>query len=217
MKQQSLNYKSFRIGIWLSLPIALVLFYLTYSYGLKESFLMLNGDGGQISDIFFKIFTYFGDAILWIPMLAFIIWKKRKLYLALVTASFTLVTIFVQVCKYFIVPDEARPTRYITDGSFIHTVEGVTVHSFSSFPSGHTATAFTFFLMICLMTRRKWWLPVGLITAILVGYSRIYLAQHFPLDVAAGIIVAIVSVSLAVPFQKWIDNRNLKVSKDVKA
>ena len=215
--QQNLNTRSFKTGILLSLPVAGVLFYLTYYYGLKESFLILNGDGGNASDILFRFITYFGDAILWIPMLGYIIWKKRKLYLALVTASFTLVTIFVQVCKYFIVPDEARPTRYITDGSFIHTVEGVTVHSFSSFPSGHTATAFTFFLMICLMTRKKWWLPVGIFTAILVGYSRIYLAQHFPLDVAAGIIVAIISVSLSIPFQKWIDKRNLRISKQVEA
>lgn len=205
------------MGILLSLSVAIILFYLTYQYGLKESFLMLNGNGGKAVDALFKFITYFGDAILWIPMLGYIIWKKRKLYLALVTASFILVTILVQVCKYFIVPDEARPTRYITDGSFIHTVEGVTVHSFSSFPSGHTATAFTFFLIICLITRKSWWLPVGILTAILVGYSRIYLAQHFPLDVAAGIMVAIIAVNLSIPFQKWIDKRNIKVSEDVKA
>lgn len=215
--QQNLNNRSFKTGVILSLPVAIVLFYLTYAYGLKESFLMLNGDGGKAANILFRFITYFGDAILWIPMLAYIIWKKRKIYLALVTATFTLVTILVQVCKYFIVPDEARPTRYITDGSFIHTVEGVTVHSFSSFPSGHTATAFAFFLMICLMIKKSWWLPIGFLTAILVGYSRIYLAQHFPVDVAAGIIVAIIAVSLAVPFQKWIDKRNLRISKDVKA
>jgi membrane-associated phospholipid phosphatase len=215
--QQSLNYRSYRIGILLSLPVAALLLYITYHYGLKESFLMLNGDGGKAADALFKFITYFGDAILWIPMLVYIIWKKKKLYLALVTASFTLVTILVQVCKYFIVPDEARPTRYITDGSFIHTVEGVAVHSFSSFPSGHTATAFAFFLIICLMTRKPWWLPIGVLTAILVGYSRIYLAQHFPLDVAAGIIVAIIAVSLSIPFQRWIDNRNIKVTDEVKA
>jgi len=215
--QPNLNYKKFRAGILLSLPVAAILFYLSYAYGLKNSFLMLNGDGGKAADALFTFITYFGDAILWIPMLGYIIWKKRKLYLALVTASFTIVTILVQVCKYFIVPDQPRPIRYITDGSFIHTVEGITVHSFSSFPSGHTATAFTFFLMTCLMTRKIWWLPVGLITAILVGYSRIYLAQHFPLDVAAGIIVAIISVSLSVPFQKYIDKRNVKITEEVKA
>lgn len=215
--QQSLNTRSFTIGSLISLPVAAYLFYISYSLGLKESFLKLNGDGGYAADQFFRFFTYFGDAILWIAMLGYIIWKKRKLYLALATGSFAIVTILVQVCKYFIVPDEPRPTTYIIDGSFIHLVEGVTVHSISSFPSGHTATAFTFFLIICLMTRKAWWLPVGFFTACLVGYSRIYLAQHFPLDVAAGIIVAIISVAISIPFQRWIDKRNLKVTDEVKA
>jgi membrane-associated phospholipid phosphatase len=215
--QQSLNKKKFITGCLLCLPVPAYLFYITFSLGMKEAFLMLNGNGGYAADQFFRFLTYFGDAILWIPMLAYITWRKRKLYLALATASFTIVTILVQVCKYFIVPDEPRPTTFITDGSYIHTVEGVTVHSISSFPSGHTATAFTFFLMICLMTRKTWWLPVGFLIAVLVGYSRIYLAQHFPLDVGAGIVCAIIAVSLAIPFQKWVDRRNIKVSKDVKA
>lgn len=175
---------------------------------MKDAFLLLNGDGGYAADQFFRFFTYFGDALLWIPMLVYIIWKKKKIYLALATASFSIATILVQVCKYFIVPDEPRPTTFITDGSYIHLVRGVTVHSISSFPSGHTATAFTFFLMICLMTRKTWWIPAGFIMAMLVGYSRIYLAQHFPLDVAAGIVVAIISVGLAIPFQRWVDKRN---------
>jgi membrane-associated phospholipid phosphatase len=215
--QQSLNYKFFRIGILLSAVIAAVLFYLVFAYGMKQSFLMLNGDGGTALDNFFRSFTFFGDAILWIPMLGYIVWKKRKLYLALATAGFAIVTILVQLCKYFIVPDQPRPTVAITDESFIHTVKDVTIHSISSFPSGHTATAFTFFLILCLMTQKKWWIPVGFVMAVLVGYSRIYLAQHFPLDVAAGITVAIISVSLSIPFQQWIDKRNVKVTDEIKA
>ncbi len=215
--QQSLNTRYFFIGSLISLPVAGLLFWLTYDRGMREAFLFLNGNGGFAVDQFFRFFTYFGDAILWIPMLAYFIWKKKKLYLALAIGSFAIVTILVQICKYFVVPDAPRPTTLITDGSFIHTVQGVAVHSISSFPSGHTATAFTFFLIICLITKKSWWLPLGFITACFVGYSRIYLAQHFPLDVAAGIIIAIVSVGISIPFQRWIDKRNLKVSEDVKA
>lgn len=213
----NLNTHSYIAGSLLSLPVAALLFYLAYAYGMKDSFLMLNGDGGILADIFFRFFTYFGDALLWIPMLTWVIWKKKKLYLPLVTGTFFFVTLFVQVCKYFIVPDELRPTKYITDGSFIHTVEGVAVHSVSSFPSGHTATAFAFFLMICLMTRKSWWLPAGFITAVLVGYSRIYLAQHFPLDVAAGIVVGIVAVAVSIPFQKWADKRKTMITDEYRA
>jgi len=43
-----------------------------------------------------------------------------------------------------------------------------------------------------------------------VGYSRIYLAQHFPLDVGAGMFVAIVTILLAILIQrKWEKKEHL--------
>jgi membrane-associated phospholipid phosphatase len=80
-------------------------------------------------------------------------------------------------------------------------------HGFNSFPSGHTATAFCFYLLFCLLIFKKYWVYIGCIIAMLVGYSRIYLAQHFPLDVAAGILVAVVSTFLSVVIQRKWNNR----------
>jgi undecaprenyl-diphosphatase len=53
-----------------------------------------------------------------------------------------------------------------------------------SFPSGHTAAAFgaaTALSRIWPGHRVLWW-----VLAALMGYSRIYLGHHYPLDVAAG-------------------------------
>ena len=68
-------------------------------------------------------------------------------------------------------------------------------------------TAFTIYLIICLLANNKWWLYVGFAYAVLVGYSRIYLAQHFPLDVAGGITGAVLSVWVSVMVQKAVDNK----------
>src|ERR1043165_1063291 len=98
----NLNIRLFIIGCLQCLPVMGFMFYITFVYGMKDAFLMLNGDAGYAADQFFRFFTYFGDAILWIPMLVYVIWKKRKAYLALSISSLALVTILVQVCKYLI-------------------------------------------------------------------------------------------------------------------
>jgi membrane-associated phospholipid phosphatase len=103
-----------------------------------------------------------------------------------------------------------RPSSAITNGSFIHYVTGVEVHSINSFPSGHTTTAFTFVLLIALTIRHKSFMLLAIIVALLVGYSRIYLGQHFPLDVGAGIFVAIASVAPSLFVQKWFDRKRAR-------
>ncbi len=58
----------------------------------------------------------------------------------------------------------------------------------TSFPSGHTMTAFGMFGLIAQMVRRRApWLGLACAwTALLVGLSRIFLAQHFLIDVLGG-------------------------------
>jgi undecaprenyl-diphosphatase len=58
-----------------------------------------------------------------------------------------------------------------------------------SFPSGHAASTFGAALAVSRMwpqTTMVWWS-----LALLVGYSRIYLGHHYPLDVAGGAILGI--------------------------
>ncbi|MGN6618082.1 MAG: phosphatase PAP2 family protein, partial [Ilyomonas sp.] len=115
------------------------------------------------------------------------------------------------------IPDELRPYKAIADRALIHTVSFVEPYTTSSFPSGHTGTAFSFYLLFCLIFHKKWWIWAGFTGALLVGYSRVYLAQHFPLDVAGGIIVAIVTASISVQVQKiWMKRKivNRKPSTD---
>lgn len=203
---QNLNYKNFITGLILSIFSALVLFILSYSLGKENFFLYLNTDLGKFADNFFIVFTYLGYGILWIPLLGYFIYKEGKKMLPFLISSFFLTTAFTQACKYLIVPDELRPTAVITTG-FIHLVKGVTLHTHASFPSGHTATAFVVYLVFCLEFKNGWWIAAGLLYALVVGYSRIYLAQHFPFDVAAGIVVGAVSVIISLIIQNWIDKR----------
>ena len=203
---KDLNYKNFRIGVIISLVCASVIFSVSYLYGKNNLFLLLNNDLGIVADYIFNFFSYMGDGLLWLPLLIYFIYKEGKKSLPFLISCFTLITIFTQAFKYLIVPDELRPSSAITD-HIIHTVKGVTVFTTASFPSGHSATAFAFYLIFCLVFKNNSWLIIGLLYALAVGYSRIYLGQHFPFDVAGGIVVAIISVILSLLIQNRINNR----------
>ena len=63
-----------------------------------------------------------------------------------------------------------------------------------SFPSGHTAAAFS--LAIAMFGAQPLLVPPMLGIAILVAYARMYLGVHYPLDVAVGAAVGLVTGSL---------------------
>jgi membrane-associated phospholipid phosphatase len=206
---KSLNIRNYNIALAISFFIAVVLFLLSYLIGHSEFFLMLNGDGGRVADYFFEYFTNAGDGLMWILVLLITLFVlKRKDVWALLISGFAVSTIVTQIFKYLIVPDEPRPVKVIKDTSLMHTVPGVELHSISSFPSGHTGTIFCFYILFCLLLNKNWWLVVGLIIALLVAYSRVYLAQHFPFDLAGGILVAIISMIISVKIQQWWWKRN---------
>ncbi len=205
---QNLNYKNFTIASIITFVMGITLLSLSFIVGKIDLFLLLNTDLGIAADWLFRIVTNAGDGAVWVAVLIIVVWgMKRKDTLPLLISSFVLSTLFTQICKYIIVPDEPRPFKAIADHSLIHTVDGVDVHLISSFPSGHTATAFTVYILFSLLIRKNWWLAIGLIYGLAVGYSRVYLAQHFPLDVSAGMLVAVLSVALSVPVQKAFSKR----------
>lgn len=56
-----------------------------------------------------------------------------------------------------------------------------------SFPSGHTTASFSIATILVLNIPEVW--PFAYLFAIIIGISRIYLAVHYPTDVAAGIVL----------------------------
>ena len=66
-----------------------------------------------------------------------------------------------------------------------------------SFPSGHTTASFAVALVMLRMLPKKIGIP-AVVLAALVAFSRLYLGIHYPTDVLAGFVVALVGSSLAV-------------------
>lgn len=201
----SLNIKQFKYGTRLSILVAGALFIISYTIGKNEFFLLLNTNLGVAADYFFAVWTNAGDALIWIAVLLITLFVlKKKNAWPLLVSAFVISTVLTQVCKYLIIPNAPRPWSAIKDHSLIHSVSFVKPWLISSFPSGHTATAFSVYLVFCLLLNKKSWLWLGLLYALLVGYSRVYLAQHFPFDVAAGVVVGVISVTASIPVQTAI-------------
>lgn len=170
----------------------------------------LNQFHNDFSDLFFKIITNFGDGLFVIPVyLLLLLFSFRKALFF--SATFLSSGLFVQILKRFIFDEIVRPVKYFEGIYDLYFVEGVKIHSYFTFPSGHSATTFGFFLCLALISKSKIVKILSLFFACLVGYSRIYISQHFLVDVYAGSIIGIFG---AVSFyniiylsgKNWLDN-----------
>lgn len=61
-----------------------------------------------------------------------------------------------------------------------------------SFPSGHTAAAFTTAAALYFTREKNLWKP-ALVLAVLIAFSRLYLYVHYPTDVLGGIAVGVLA------------------------
>ncbi len=198
------------IGSIITLVAAICIIADSFIVGKQEFFLALNADLGKWADYFFVFCTTLGDGAIWVGVAILFFFFQKKKFPLLITAI-VVSTLIAQLTKNFVFPAEPRPIAAIANTSAIHTVTGVKVHTAFSFPSGHTATAFTIYLLACLLIKKKWIIPVGFVYALLVGYSRVYLAQHFPLDVGGGMITAVITIVAAVFVQNKWDKTRLNI------
>jgi len=194
----------------LSLLGALLLIGTSAYFGRIPVFLFLNTDGGAFIDQFFKWATWGAEGWVWIPYLSVIVFLFKKDF-KLILLNFLLSTLLTQIPKRLIWDTISRPIASGVPLDEIHTVPGVVMHAYNSFPSGHTATAFTLFLLTIYLFPTKWVFAIGAIFAIIFAYSRVYLGQHFPLDLGGGIIVAVMSVQLSIMIvQKFSTSKKLR-------
>lgn len=169
------------------------------------------------------------DTCNWLPYLIaviLLIWRWRAgLFLS---GSLLLSTLFAQALKHIV--QAPRPLTWFAENMpdvTLPLTEGVRMNYYLSFPSGHTTTFFCLYFALCVLwtfytnntspdTGRK----MHSVTTILIqialfalaalsSYSRLYLSQHFALDVLAGMILGVLSVIIAAAVARRIyDSRH---------
>lgn len=163
------------------------------NYG--QAVTIINGQRTYILDVAMPWVTHLGDGYFFAAVvLIFLIYRWRfGLFLGLSGILQAAVSAFL---KRIVFGRIARPTKYFEDqGIALDLVPNVDFARVFSFPSGHTMTIFMLTALLCFTLFPKRWHYLLLFVAILGGFSRIYLLQHFLQDVIVG---SFVGVMLAV-------------------
>ncbi len=132
---------------------------------------------------FFSFLSFQGITLfIWMLVLsAVIVFEELRHRQFFLYFSASVVSSFIMTYLFKFIFQRARPTPLIE--SILHVCP-----SDFSFPSGHTATAFTAAFMLSFFDPKRRFLYIFF--AILISFSRIYLQCHFILDIFGGIGVA---------------------------
>ena len=178
----------------------IIVFVLVLRLGLlsldKNVHLRLNMFHSPFFDVFFKYVTYLGDGLLFLVFtLLFLLVKKRHALRFLNAGVFCL--LITTLMKKVIFKGVPRPIEYF-GADALYLIDGVKMCHWNSFPSGHSMTAFAIFGLLYFYFKKKPIKYVMLCISALAAFSRVYLSQHFLLDVLVGSLIGFGIAKLSV-------------------
>ncbi len=204
------------IFILLSLTLCIVLGLALLLIPTADLHLLLCNRHTPARDVFYRYYTQVAEWFPYVVCIALLLFGKIGNG---VFASSCLIisALTTQLLKRII--NAPRPITWFAENMpdiSLPLVEGVEVHHWNSFPSGHTTSFFALLFVIAILSSQYTHKTTAYLIqtlcftlAALGGYSRIYLNQHFALDVLGGIVIGIgISIACYAIFaryerQKW--------------
>ena len=161
---------------------------LSYFLEKGELILFFNERRSQFWNLFFSVATKIGEEYVYVLLLLALSLKKIRYAICIPIIAFCVSFGSYGLKDYFL---NLRPKDYflkIDEWGEIIPIPGVELLTGpTSFPSGHTMSAFALYTFIALIFNKNIASDLLLfLLAALIGISRIYLVQHFLIDVIAG-------------------------------
>jgi membrane-associated phospholipid phosphatase len=191
MKQEKLISKNYAFFLPFALFLAIGAI-LNIIYSQKTLFFWFNGSHFPWQDEIMQYYTNVGDGLfaVIIALLLLLFFSIRNGLITLI--SFLLGGIAVQILKRFVFFEHKRPWSMYASDEHLHLVAGYHPYSNNSFPSGHATSAFGLFVLLALFSKKKWMGLIYFLLAMMVAYSRVYLSQHFFIDIYFGALTGVV-------------------------
>ncbi len=161
-----------------------------------DIFLWLNFDGGAALD---AIMTFASGKVSWLPLyllLLYLVWRKGGwrlvgIFALCVIAAVALSDMVAGIFKHTgplkhlweSFPVRLRPMHTLELEGFIHKIGG---GGRNGTVSAHAATTASIAIIAAYELRKRWLTLLLGLWVLLVSYSRIYLAFHFPQDILLG-------------------------------
>ena len=173
--------------------------------------LWFNQNHTAFLDGFFKYITHLGSGLM--ALVFILVFLSFSYYNTIIYSIGLFLSVFIieGVSKRLLFNHVLRPAYHYADQIAFNFIEGATTQGMQTFPSGHTGAAFTLMASLALILPRKFSITLFVI-ALLVGISRVYLLQHFFVDVYAGSIVGTAMLLLSYFFFNRSTNLSEKAS-----
>ncbi len=144
----------------------------------------IQGIRNETLDIFMAWYTTIGDhGLIWIFLSIGLLAFAKTRFLGKVCLLSLLLEVLAVTFTLKPLIDRVRPC--MTEA--LQAPLAQACYTNPSFPSGHTAAAFA--VAAAILCVNKTWGMIALMSAALMGFTRLYFFVHFPSDVLAGAIV----------------------------
>jgi membrane-associated phospholipid phosphatase len=176
--------------------------------------LYLNSFHSPFLDSMFTVLTELGNGFtLSIVFLIVLFFNIRNALFIGLSGLFS--GIFTQFLKRIVFNGHMRPSVFLEEMPNLQLVEAVNLHQSFSFPSGHTTSVFALFFALSVLAKNKLLKIICFVVAVIVGFSRVYLSQHFLNDIVAGSIIGVIItfVVALIIFNKSFDKLNRPLIK----
>ncbi|WP_207422425.1 phosphatase PAP2 family protein [Desertivirga brevis] len=174
---------------------------LQLSFNQEQIFLYINRHHCAFFDRFFLFYTWLGDG-LFVVFISLLLSFYKFRYSILSLMAYLYSSLIAQLLKYqFSFP---RPLKYFEGKESLHLISGLDVHSYKSFPSGHSVSALALAIILAYISPNKRLGGLIFIVYLIAAFSRVYLAEHFFMDIFAG---AFLGVVLAIQMIFWLEGR----------